>query len=383
MSLLPRTARLLRASAMTLALAFGLPAAAQERDLSTARMAHLHRGINTSDWFAQSPNNYTVERLRSFTTPDDLALIHRLGFDHVRLSVDPDPLTQWQAGRQQGKDFMAELDTVVKAATSADLAVIIDVHPESRYKQILLQGSEGVQRFTSLWRALATHFGNTDPSLVFFEIMNEPEQPDTFRWQGIQATVAHAVREAAPRHTIIAAGAHYSGLDDLLQLEPLPLDNVIYTFHDYEPFAFTHQGATWTMSEVQPLRGVPYPSTPENVQPILMQEPSLAARFWLEQYGLARWDSARVEQTIHFAAEWSKLHHAPVYCGEFGVHRPYAPPADRARWLHDMRVALENNGIGWAMWDYQDNFGAVTKQQGKTIPDPAIIEALGLKSTTN
>ena len=40
---------------------------------------------------------------------------------------------------------------------------------------------------------------------------------------------------------------------------------MIYTFHDYEPFPFTHQGATWTDPAVAPLRDVPYPSTPENV----------------------------------------------------------------------------------------------------------------------
>ena len=45
-----------------------------------------------------------------------------------------------------------------------------------------------------------------------------------------------------------------------------------------------------------------------------------------------------------------------------------------------MRVALEKNKIGWAMWDYQENFGLVTKTNGgPAVPDPAIVEALGLK----
>jgi endoglucanase len=51
----------------------------------------------------------------------------------------------------------------------------------------------------------------------------------------------------------------------------------------------------------------------------LQQEPTLAGQFFVEQYGLARWDAQRVEATIDFAERWSKLHHAPVYCGEFGV----------------------------------------------------------------
>ena len=113
----------------------------------------------------------------------------------------------------------------------------------------------------------------------------------------------------------------------------------------------------YTQLAAQPFRGVPYPSTLENVATNLQQEPTLAGQFFMDQYGLARWDAQRVDTTIDFAERWSKLHDAPVYCGEFGVHRPFADEAMRAFWLHDMRIALEKRHICWAMWDYQDNFG--------------------------
>ena len=214
--------------------------------LAAVRAQHLSRGINTSIWFAQSPGNYTVERLRSFATTDDLVLIRQLGFDHIRLSIDADPLVSWQRNSANGVQFMAELDRVVKFAVEQKLAVVIDLHPESRFKQQLLQGTEQVQRFAVLWQSVAKHFGGLDPNMVFFEIMNEPEQPDPYRWQGIESFVTGQIRAVAPQFTIIAGGARWSGVEDLMVLEPLPYDNVIYTFHDYEPFAFTHQGATWT-----------------------------------------------------------------------------------------------------------------------------------------
>ncbi|HEX7157966.1 MAG TPA: glycoside hydrolase family 5 protein [Edaphobacter sp.] len=365
------------AAVIFLALVATIAPAQQPDSLAFQRAGHLRHGINTSNWFAQA-GDYSVQRLRTYTTADDIRLIRRLGFDHIRLSIDAEPLLAWQRNQANGIAFMGELDAIVKVANQQDLAVIIDIHPESRYKQSLLQGGDPVQRFGMLWRALAAHFAPTDPGLVFFEIMNEPEQSDPYRWQGIQAFVAAQIREAAPNHTIIACGAHWSGLEDLLQLSPLALPNVIYTFHDYEPFAFTHQGATWTMSAVQPLRDVPYPSTPENVAKNLEQEPTLDGQFFVQQYGLDRWDAHRVDVSLSFAERWSELNHVPVYVGEFGVHRPYAGPAMRAQWLHDMRTAMEKHRLGWAMWDYQDNFGAVTKKDGQTIPDPAIIEALGL-----
>lgn len=363
------------------AVLFSLPLATAQQDLLAAQRAqHLQHGINTSIWFAQSPGRYSVERLQTFTTTDDLRLIHQLGFDHIRLSIDASPLVEWQHGQPEGKNFMAELDRNVDFALAQGLAVIIDLHPETPYKQKLLQSTEGVGAFAQLWVALATHFSGRDPSKVFFEIMNEPEQSDPYRWEGIQGTVARQIRQAAPAFTIIAAGARYSGLDDLMLIQPISLSNVIYTFHDYEPFAFTHEGATWTLPAVEPLRGVPYPSTPDNVAGNIAQEPTLAGQLFVAQYGLDRWDARRVDATIAFAERWSKQYGVPVYCGEFGVHRPFADARSRETWTRDMRVALEKHQIGWAMWDYQTNFGVVTKADGRTTPDAGLIRALGLKS---
>jgi endoglucanase len=366
---------------MSLALAAACAAQTEGRDqLAFTRAEHLRRGINASIWFAQFPSDYSAERLHTFTTADDIALMERLGFDHVRLSIDADPLVAAFA-RGGSSPFLTELDYAVKTMLDHKLAVIIDIHPESSYKAKLRQGGGDVERFGMMWQSLAKHFANTDPNLVFFEIMNEPEQDDPYRWQGIQSFVAGLVRQVAPQHTIIAAGAHWDGLEDLLRLQPMGMSNVIYTFHDYEPFAFTHQGATWTDTAVQSLKGVPYPSSPEAVAGNLSQESTLAGKFFVEQYGLARWDATRVDATVKFADMWSQQYHVPVYCGEFGVHIPVADPKMRAEWLHDMRVSLERYKIGWAMWDYQTNFGIVSKKSGKAVPYPLIVDALGLNKS--
>ena len=60
------------------------------------------------------------------------------------------------------------------------------------------------------------------PDRVFFEILNEPEFSDAYRWYGVEAKLAAAIRRAAPRHTIIATGARWDDDDDLIFLEPLP-----------------------------------------------------------------------------------------------------------------------------------------------------------------
>jgi hypothetical protein len=68
-----------------------------------------------------------------------------------------------------------------------------------------------------------------------------------------------------------------------------------------------------------------------------------------------------------------------VVCNEFGVYREYADPVDRAVWLRDVRTALEQNGIGWTVWDYSGAFGVVSKKDGTAVADDAVVLALGLK----
>lgn len=357
-----------------------LAQAAGQRSPVFGRAEHLRHGVNTALWFAQSPADYTVNRLQTFTTDRDLQLIASLGFDHIRLSIDPVPLTEWQQGRPEGKAFVAELDRVVQVALVNKLAVVLDIHPESSYKQKLLQGEAGVADFDSLWKAFASHFAQADAALVFFELMNEPEQSDRYRWQGIEAGAIAAIRSVDTVHTLIAGGAHWSGLSDLLNMEPFADTNVIYTFHDYDPFPFTHQGATWAGSELIPLREVPYPATPDGVAKNLSQEPTLAGALFVEAFAMSHWDADRIDRTLAFAERWGQQYGVPVYCGEFGVFRRYADPAARQRWLHDMRVAMDRHRIGWSMWDYQTDFGVVRKTGTGVEVDRGVVEALGLKA---
>ena len=62
---------------------------------------------------------------------------------------------------------------------------------------------------------------------------------------GVQARLARAIREGAPNHTIIAAGANWSSSNELLALEPLHDSNIIYNFHFYDPHWPTVRTWTW------------------------------------------------------------------------------------------------------------------------------------------
>ncbi len=343
---------------------------------------HLRYGINLSEWFAQvyDQKGYTKEHFEAWTTAQDIALIKAMGFDHVRLSVNPQPM--WRRGQADRipADYLSYLDRAVQMILDQGLAVIIDIHPDSDFKQKLTTDDSFVEQFSDYWRALARHYATTGPELVSFEILNEPEFHDRYRWQGVQAKLAVAIREGAPQRTIIVAGAYWSSESELLFFDPLHDSNIIYNFHFYEPHIFTHQGATWSTNYVHYLKELPYPSTPENVQAAAALIPDAVNRLQAIHYGLDRWNAARIDREIGQVAAWAKRWNVPVTCNEFGVYRQAANPQDRAAWISDVRTTLERYGIGWTMWDYSGGFGVVTKQEGHAaVPDAVTVKALGLK----
>lgn len=351
----------------------------QEKPLNlAARFARLRRGVNLSHWFSQAPV-YTKERLESHTTAADIALIKSMGFDHVRFPIEPAPLLSDTPDPSiLNTPYLQYVDRALDMILAAGLAVVIDIHPSDEFKLRMNRDERGVEAFAKFWRAFASHLSKRDPEFVFLEVINEPMVEDGYRWYGIQGKLIAVIRAAAPNHTIIASGHRWSGLAEMLFLEPYSDANIIYNFHFYEPFAFTHQGATWAGPNLPFYKNVPYPSSPEAVQALLGTIQDEPARYNLLRYGEDRWDAARIDRELAFAAEWAAKRHVYITCNEFGAFRKFARASDRVTWVHDMRVALEKHGIGWTMWDYAGGFAAVNKTNGQAERDPELLKALGL-----
>jgi endoglucanase len=344
-----------------------------------ARLSHLRHGINLSGWFAQvyDPKGYTKEHFESWTTSADIDLIKSAGFDHVRLSVNPQPMMD-AAQRQGGTvEYFSYLDAAVKMILNAGLAVELDMQPESDFKA-RLKDDDFVERFADFWRIVAKHYASWDSDRIFFEILNEPKMNDPYRWYGVETKLAAAIRQGSPTYTIIATGARWDDNGDLIALEPLRDLNVIYVFHFYQPQIFTHQGANWAVYYWHSLEGLHYPSDPQNATQVAERLPDAVHRLDVIRYGQEHWNAARIEAEINQAADWATRNNVPLLCNEFGVYR-HANPQDRATWIRDVRTSLERHNIGWAMWDYSGSFGVATKKDGRATLDETTVKSLGLR----
>ena len=322
----------------TLLFATSLGQVSSSSAVPASRLAHLQPGVNLSAWFAQvyDPKGYTKDHFDSWTTSADIALIKSAGFDHVRLSVNPEPILDAQ-GRGMAEEYFGYLDAAMKMILDAGLAVELDMHPDSDFKE-RLNHDDFVERFADLWRIMAKRYSSHDPERVFFEILNEPEMHDPYRWYDVETKLAAAIRQAAPASTILAPGASWDSDTHLLFLEPLRDPDVIYVFHFYGPHIFTHQGATWGAFYWHWLKDLHYPSDPKNAAGVAASVPDAVHRLDVIRYGQDHWDATRIEAEINQVAEWAKQHGVPVVCNEFGVFR-HAQPLDRNAWIRDTRIS--------------------------------------------
>ena len=354
-----------------------LIASAASAEVPRARLERLSAGANITQWFQaygpQPDSHYT-----DYMSDDEIALIRRLGLRHVRLCFSPQYLYDPANPDQPIESHAATLEASIRRLHAHDLAVLLDPHNTDQ-KRIESEGawSAGFPRF---WGALAKRLNHFNPDMLLFELVNEPvfdrHEQD---WFALQQKLVAAIRANAPRHTIIVTGPNWGGIDGLRKLTPLADSNLGYSFHFYDPFTFTHQGATWSGPTPPHLKGVPYPSSPEAVADVVARTDDETAKGWIRDYGNKRWNRDHLKARLQEALDYGREHHVPLYCGEFGVYPLNAPPESRRNWFRDFASVLKESKVGWAVWGWDDGFGFGRKLvDGKPVIDMVPVEALGL-----
>ncbi|MDD2792983.1 MAG: cellulase family glycosylhydrolase [Sediminibacterium sp.] len=352
-------------------------------------LTKLANGINLSNWF----NDYSdPAQFATRYNSNHLTQIKNAGFTYVRLPVGPSVISNPLNLSAINSNNLAQVDQAVRNIIGAGLTASIVLHSNSTALQVQL-ATDPISRlaFRQLWKNLATHFKQYDTTQVVFEVFNEPyigasqgaAGIDKNWWAPFQEQIIQSIREAAPEHYIIAGAENWNNWYDLTLLTPYSAKNIIYNFHFYDPFAFTHQGADWSGSPYDQLRQIPYPGTPENMAPLVAAATTQDMKFFLQWYGTQRYNADSVRDAMKKIYNWSLTHRVPVICNEFGVYKPYTPADSRLRYLQEFRMAINQYHIGWAVWDYDESFGIAryptTVRTGVPEWESGVLQALGLQ----
>jgi len=310
------------------------------------------RGVNLTNWF-QAGNARQIQFTKY--TKDDFVRIKSLGCDVVRLPINLNYMTNGAPDYVIDPIFLDFLDQAVDWAEELQINLLLDNH--SFDPNVNTEPSiEGV--LLKVWPQMAEHFKNRT-NYVYYEVLNEPHGITTAVWCQIQLNVIKAIRAIDTKHTIVVGPSGYNSYNELVNMPVYTDDNLIYTFHFYDPFMFTHQGATWT-SNMQDLAGVPFPYNAAKMPPT----PASAKGSWVES-SLNNYKNegtvAQVKKWLDIAVSFKNSRNVKLFCGEFGVYNLNSPHADRVYWYEVVRKYLEEKGISWTTWDYQGGFGLFKK----------------------
>lgn len=310
--------------------------AAQPARTAEEQTAALGRGVNFGG-ILEAPD--AVDRAKHL----DRGLFKAVrdgGFATVRLPVRFSNHAGLTAPYRLDEGFMRHVDEAVAWAQAENLTIIIDFHHYRQMDGDPLDAGEGRadlsddglrERFTLIWQQIAERYRSQPIDKVLFEIYNEPHgNTDGDIWNQLVADTLTVIRKSNPDRFVIVDAGNWAtawGLEGL----KLPEDDrrLIVSVHNYAPFDFTMQGASWIENSAK----------------------------WVGTPCCSKAQVAKINEPLDIAVEWSRNNNRPIFLGEFGANS-IAGYEDRVRYARIMRDEAEKRGFSWAYWDFSsDEFG--------------------------
>ena len=322
----------------------------------------VHRGTNISHWLSQSRRR--GEERKRFFTEEDVALIERLGYDHIRIPVDEEQL--WDDEGRPEEEAFDLLDAGPRLErgprTAGDRRPPHPALPSFQRRKRNPCGSIRANRTASSSSGGSSRSASQDRPVdqVAYELLNEAVADDPEDWNRLLARGVAAVREREPERTVVIGSNLWQQVETFDQLRiPEGDPNILLSFHFYTPMALTHYGASWT--PVGRYQGpVSYPGRVVE-EADLVGLPDDLVDAVRDGRGLD-FDRDAFAALVAEPLALARKAGLPLYCGEWGA-LPAAPRGPRMRWYRDVRSVLEEHGIGWAHWDYKGGFGVVDRER--------------------
>lgn len=291
-----------------------------------------------------------MEHFATYITEQDIKYIKSLGMDHIRLGFDQ--IVFEQSPYVYREEIFRQVDNFISWCKKYDLNIVLNMHKAvGNYCDIkeeveLLDNEELQNRFISLWVAFEKRY-NQDNSIAF-ELLNEVRDVDPPKWNSLAQKTVNALRKLNKDRKLIIGSTDWNSPDTLKHLKLYDDENIIYTFHTYAPFEFTHQRGVLQALPLYYNRQMPYPGDIEryrDYQKVVLGNDNAYA-------DLEKMDMEFIRRSLQGAAEFVKEHPDKIlWCGEFGTIR-HANIRWRENWMRDVITVLKENGIPYCVWNY-------------------------------
>lgn len=300
----------------------------------------------------------------------DLYLVDRLNvLNGTQKRIDFEPM------------FYTLIDSMNLWTKRYGLSLTIDYHAyDGTYSRAASKDPKFRAILSSLWRVVAAHYAKEKRPDLFFELTNEPglslpegEFIDQADWNLLAQSMIDSIRKVDATRPIIFGDTKWYSLDELVNNKPFKDKHIIYCFHMYDPFAFTHQGASW--AQMGSMKNVPFPYAPERWSTefrdfgIVQGTPQ-----WIKDQ-MKRYhqegNKQFIKNRLSKVKNWAYDHNVPLICNEWGALPNTAKIEDLNAYYKTMGEIFREMDISWQVW-----FG-IMDNENRLLPGMA--EALDLK----
>lgn len=318
------------------------------------RFIGYEKGINFGGWLSQC--DYTENHLETFITEKDFETVKNWGVDHIRIPVD------YNIFRDEKDDTVVNgfkyVDKALEWGEKYKLNIILDLHKTAGFFFDKAHNESGFfaneklqERFFDLWKEFSERYGKIGDRIAF-ELLNEVTEPSYKTvWNEIAAKAVSVIRKNAPENRIIIGSYWNNSIDALKDLDMPKDDGIVYTYHCYDPFIFTHQSAYWVDGMPEDFR-ISYPS-----EVSLYREKTKELGFdYIQDYREVQektFTPSYFEGRFVNAVKLCEERNVPLYCGEYGVIK-LADSKSILNWYKDINSAFRRFSIARAAWSYKE-----------------------------
>ena len=276
-------------------------------------------------------------------TADDFRVLASWKANHIRWQLrwgsdghpaDNATVAEYEAWLNSALD---QFDLMLPTCRELGLNILLDLHTSPGGRDVkenwrLFNEKQFQDAFLSAWQMMANRYKN-ETIIMGYDLVNEPDDrdviPGLMNWHDLASAAVQQIRAIDEQHSIIIETSPGSGPTTLPNFQPLPFNNIIYSFHMYEPNKFTFQNLVTN-------------HTPPVYYPGMIDG--------------KMWNKEQLRALMQPNVDWQKTHNVSIHIGEFSAIR-WAPGNSTANYLSDLIELFEENSWTW-------NYHAFREWQG-------------------
>jgi len=301
--------------------------------LNNLSKKYLTKGLNFTNWGEVS----------KITSPDPKSWLFNeasvkkqaaQGLQGVRLPIDLDLYIVNRDAVLKGEQKAVFLEPLLFTILDSfnvwtkrhNLSYTIDFHAyDGTYNRANSKSPVYKRVVSAIWKRIAEHYVNEKREDLFFELTNEPnlslpegEKIDQADWKALAQQMIDSIRTIDKTRPIIFGDVEWYSLDMLIKNTPFKDPYIIYCFHMYDPFIFTHQGASW--ASMGTTKNVPFPydektwSTEYRTYGIQAGTPQWIKDNFKEYYKTG--NKNHIKNRLIQVKNWAYKHNVPLICNE-------------------------------------------------------------------